>query len=172
MAGSVSSLNFDGPMRVDGNHSGNKQYTPNSFAHKFRPDAAEAPYAVADNIVSRKSHYAHEGKKSEYTQARELYKRVMDDEARKHTHINTANMLRFVKYPMIQSKYLAQIYNIAPEYARGVYDLLPKKEFEFSEVEEGAKDAEFAYKEAKFRPGEHDRLVGMMPPNPIYNMYT
>lgn len=172
MAGSYASLNFDGQMRVDGNHSGNPQYVPNSFAHKFRPDVAEAPYAVADNIVSRKSHYAHEGQLSEYDQARELYHRVMDDRARKHTHQNTAYTLAFVRHPKIQVKYLAQVYNIAPEYARAVYDLLPKQEFAFEEVEEGAKGAEKAYKEPKFRPGEHDRLVGFAPANPIYNLYT
>ena len=172
MASSYASLNFDGPMRVDGNHSGNPQYTPNSFKHKFRPDTAEAPYAVSDNIVSRKSHYGHEGKLSEYDQPRELYRRVMDDNARYHTHLNTANMLRYVKFPMIQQKYLSQIYNIAPEYARAVYDLLEKKEFEFSEVEKGAKGAETAYKEKKFRPEGGDRLVGFAPANPIYQMYT
>lgn len=102
MAGNYSSLNFDGPMRVDANHAGNKQYAPNSFSNKFRPDTAEAPYAVSDNIVSRKSHYAHEGKQTEYTQATELYKRVMSDEAREHTHQNTAKMMRHVKEPIIQ----------------------------------------------------------------------
>ncbi|MCJ1402389.1 hypothetical protein MMC11_005609 [Xylographa trunciseda] len=172
MASSYASLNFDGQMRVDGNHSGNPQYVPNSFKHKFRPDTAEAPYQVSDNIVSRKSHYGHEGKLSEYDQARELYRRVMDDDARMHTHKNTANMLRFVKFPVIQQKYLSQIYNIAPEYSRAVYDLLPKKEFGFDEVEKGAKGAETAYKEKKFRPSEGDRLVGYAPANPIYQMYT
>ncbi|KAI4262056.1 MAG: hypothetical protein L6R42_002756 [Xanthoria sp. 1 TBL-2021] len=61
---------------------------------------------------------------------------------------------------MIQKKYLAQIYNIAPEYPKAVYELLPKKQFEFSEVEELSKTAHEFYKEAKFRPGEQDRLVG------------
>lgn len=102
MAGNYSSLNFDGQLRIDANHAGNKQYTPNSFSNKFRPDTAEAPYAVSDNIVSRKSHYAHEGKQSEYAQATELYKRVMSDEARAHTHQNTAKMMRHVKEPIIQ----------------------------------------------------------------------
>ncbi|MCJ1353651.1 MAG: hypothetical protein MMC33_003638 [Icmadophila ericetorum] len=172
MAGSCASLNFDGPLRVDGNHSGNPQYTPNSFKHKFRPDVAEAPYAVSDNIVSRKSHYYHEGKKSEYDQARELYTRVMDDDARFHLHKNTATMLSHVKTPVIQSKYLSQIYNIEPAYAKAVYEELVAKKFEFAEVEEGAKTAEMAYKEEKFRPGPGDRLVGRRPDNPIYNMYT
>ncbi|KAL8729454.1 MAG: hypothetical protein Q9166_004702 [cf. Caloplaca sp. 2 TL-2023] len=142
------------------------------FAHKFRPDAAEAPYTVADNVVSRKSHYAHEAKKSEYAQAAELYKRVMDDKARKATHSNTAKMLSKVNYP-INQKYLAQIYNIAPEYPKAVYDLLPpekKKEFEFSEVEELSKTAHEFYKEAKFRPSENDRLVGYAPSASIYNV--
>ena len=172
MAGSLASLNFDGQMRVDANHAGNPDYAPNSFVNKFRPDAAEAPYAVSDNIVSRKSHYAHEGKKNEYDQARELYRRVMSQTARDHTHSNTANMLRFVKFPTIQSKYLSQIYNIAPEYAQAVYDLLPEKKFEFSEVEEGAKSAQTWYKEKKFQPGAGNKLTGYVPDNPIYNMYT
>ena len=102
MAGQYSSLNFDGAMRIDANHAGNKQYVPNSFKHAFRPDTAEAPYSVSDNVVSRKSHYAHEGKKSEYTQATELYKRVMSETAREHTHQNTAKMMAKVNYPIIQ----------------------------------------------------------------------
>lgn len=102
MAGNYSPLNFDGAMRVDANHAGNKQYVPNSFKNTFRPDTAEAPYSVSDAVVSRKSHFAHEGKKSEYAQATELYKRVMSDEARDHTHKNTAKMMAKVTYPIIQ----------------------------------------------------------------------
>ncbi|KAF2431659.1 heme-dependent catalase [Tothia fuscella] len=168
MTNSYSSLNFDGPMRVDANHAGNKQYAPNTFAHKFRPDAAEAPYQVSDNIVSRKSHYWHEGKKNEYAQATELWSRVMTQEQRDHTCLNTAKMLRFVKYPEIQKKYLAQIYNIAPEYAQGVFDGLPKKDFDFSEVEELSKTAQEWYKEKKFRPSEGNRLVGFQPSMAVY----
>lgn len=66
MTKSYSTLNFDYTMRTDANHAGNKQYTSNSFAHKFRPDTAKAPYQVSDNVVSRKSHYWHEGKKNDY----------------------------------------------------------------------------------------------------------
>ena len=102
MAGQYQSLNFDGALRSDANHAGNQPYAPNSFKHAFRPDAAEAPYQVSDNIVSRKSHYAHEGKKSEYTQATELYKRVMNDTAREHLHQNTAKMMSRVRFPIIQ----------------------------------------------------------------------
>ncbi|KAF2221230.1 putative vegetative catalase [Elsinoe ampelina] len=170
MAGSLSSVNFDGAMRVDANHAGNKQYTPNSFTHKFRPDVAEAPYKVSDNVVSRKSHYYHEGKLSEYDQPRELYNRVMDDEQRKNLHYNTAKMLSHVNYPIIQKKYLAQIYNISPEYARGVYDQTKFKneKFDFSEVETLSKDAATFYKEPKFRPDQGDRLVGFAPTQPFY----
>ncbi|MBE3041414.1 catalase [Candidatus Bathyarchaeota archaeon] len=96
-ARSYASLNPDGAMRVDANHAGNKPYAPNTFANKFRPDVAEAPYAVNDNIVSRKSHYWHEGKRSEYDQARELWTRVMSGKERKNTCGNTARWLRLVK---------------------------------------------------------------------------
>ena len=188
MAKSYSTLNFDGTMRVDANHAGNKQYTPNSFAHKFRPDVAEAPYQVSDNVVSRKSHYWHEGKKNDYAQATELWSRVMTEEQRKNTIKNTGNMLKFVSTPVIQvnnlslncfhysqtltpnqKKYLAQVYNIAPDYAQGIYDFLPKKDFAFSEVEELAQDAHLWYKEKKFRPSNGEKLVGYAPPMPIYN---
>jgi catalase len=102
MAQSFSTLNFDGQMRVDANHAGNKQYAPNSFAYKFRPDTAEAPYQVSDNVVSRKSHYWHEGKKNDYDQAKDLWTRVMSAEEKKNTIKNTYNMLKFVTTPEIQ----------------------------------------------------------------------
>lgn len=169
MSGSFASLNFDGPMRNDANHAGNPQYAPNSFVHKFSPDNAEAPYRVADSIVSRKSHFYHEGKLSDYAQARELYLRVMDDVARDHLHHNTANMLRFVRFQAIQVGYLAQLYKIEPQYAQTIYNLLPDKEFQFSEVEAKAEGAECAGKEAKFRPSsEKERLVGL----PEMNLYN
>jgi len=93
---------FDGQMRVDANHAGNADYAPNSFAHKFRPDAAEAPYTVSDNIVGRKSHFWHEGSKTEYEQPRELYRRVMSEQERENLHKNTAKMMAFVNYPIIK----------------------------------------------------------------------
>ncbi|KAK3620016.1 hypothetical protein LTR56_023654 [Elasticomyces elasticus] len=152
MSGSLSSLNFDGNMRVplDACYldtaeclqaaaiglslwlGGVRSYAKpfNFLRHpltlppiavsfggdRFRPDVAEAPYKVSDNVVSRKSHYYHEGKLSEYDQPRELYKNVMTEQARKNLHHNTAKMLSHVNYKIIQVQYLSQIYNIAPEY--------------------------------------------------------
>ncbi|KAI9367551.1 catalase-like domain-containing protein [Aspergillus egyptiacus] len=171
MSTSYSSLNFDGPLRVDANHGMNPQYAPNSFTNKFRPDAAEAPYTLADNTVGRKSHFFHEGKPSEYDQPRALYNKVMDAQARQHLHHNTARLLKLVEYPEIQLKYLAQVYRIAPEYAKGVYDLLPEKKFAMDEVEERSKGAERLGKEAKFCPSmQTDRMVGMCPVQPVYNV--
>ena len=177
MAGSFSSLNFDGQQRNDANHAGNPQYVPNSFKHKFRPDVAEAPYAIGDNVVSRKSHFWHEGKLSDYDQARDLYKKVMTPEQREHLHSNTANLLRLVDAKVIKVGYLAQLWNIDPEYARAIYDLLPEgaregtEGFTFAEVQSAAKGAEKAGKEAKFRPSRMaDKMVGMVPGEGIYNM--
>ncbi|OHW99039.1 catalase [Colletotrichum incanum] len=158
MAKSYASLNFDGQMRTDANHAGNKQYAPNSFAHKFRPDVAETPYAVNDNIVSRKSHYWHEGKKNDYEQARQLWAKTMSDQQRKNTASNTAKYLKFVKHSEIQEKYLAQVYNISPDYAQSVYELLPEPAFEFDKVKERAVDAHLWYKEKKFRSTEGSKL--------------
>jgi catalase len=53
----------------------------------------EAPWQAADNVVSRKSHWSHEGQTSEYDQVRELYLRVMTPEQRDHLHKNTAKLL-------------------------------------------------------------------------------
>jgi len=163
MAKSYASLNFDGPMRADANHGGNKQYAPNSFANKFRPDTAEAPYQVSDNVMSRKSHFWHEGKKSDYDQATQLWTRVMSKEERQNTLKNTAKYLNLVKYPEIQKKYLAQLYNISPDYSEGVFQLLADPEFTMSEVIELSKDAHTWYKERKFQPLNGEKLTGMMP---------
>jgi catalase len=169
MASSYSSLNFDGQLRVDANHAMNPQYAPNSFVHKFRTDTAEAPYQLADGTVSRKSHFYHEGKASEYDQPRELYERVMDETARQHLHTNTARLLKLVEYPKIQAKYLGQLLRISEKYARGVYDLLPEKKFGFDEVQSFAKGAEVAGKEEKFRPNmPTDKLLGLCPAMAVY----
>ncbi|KAK0250807.1 hypothetical protein LTS09_014039 [Friedmanniomyces endolithicus] len=115
----------------------------------------------------------HEGKMSEYDQPRDLYRNVMTEQARKNLHHNTAKMLSHVNYPMIQQQYLAQIYNIAPEYARGVYDLTTfkhKQPFEFSEVEAMSEQAPLFFKHVKFRPSQGNRLVGFAPDAPFYNV--
>jgi catalase len=166
MASSYSPLNFDGQVRTDANHGGNADVNPNSdvMFSKFRPDTAESPYAVSDNIVSRKSHYYHEGKLSEYDQARELYTRVMDDKARAALHANTAHWLAKVSKKVIKVKYLAQQYLIAPAYARSIYDLLPSPDFAFEEVVEASRGAESMGKHPKFMPNSGARSVGYPAP--------
>lgn len=169
MAKSYSSINFDGPLRSDANTGGNPHYVPNSFTNKFRPDCAEAPYAVSDNVVSRQGHHYSEGTTREYDQARELYTRVMDDKARADLHTNTAVVLKLVDFEIIQIRYLAQCYHIRPEYARAVYNLLPEKPFAFSEVENSAKDAAARGKERKFMPfKDNHKLVGKVPEMAVY----
>lgn len=152
MASSYSSLNFDGPLRVDANHAMKPHYTPNSFTNKFRPDSAETPYYAANRRVGRVSNFYHEGKLSEYDQVRELYIRVMTPQARVHLHKNTAEALKLVNYPVIQVKYLAQLYLIEPEYAKAVYELLPVKRFHFAEVREQSQGAEKTGKAPRFMP--------------------
>jgi len=173
MAKSYASLNFDGTLRVDANNGQNPDYAPNSFKNKFRPDVAEAPYRVGDNIVSRKSHYYHEGKLSEYDQPRELYKRVMSEEARQHLHENTAAMLGQVSEPIIQIKYLAQQYLIDPGYAKAIWELLPQKnragqKFAFEEVVKTSEGGEAAGKTPRFMPKNGEKLVGMQTSG-VYN---
>jgi catalase len=73
-----------------------------------------------------------------------------------------------VTFPIIQSKYLAQVYCIAPEYALAVYDMLKDKKFDFSEVRARSKDAPTMGKETRFMPSEGDKLVGYQAKG-IYN---
>lgn len=165
MSASYSSINFDGPLRSDANTGGNPHYVPNSSVNKFSPFYAETPYAVSDNIVSRQSHFYHEGKPSDYDQARELYVRVMTHKARQHLHHNTASELRLVKSD-IQKRYLMQCYAIHPDYAQGIYDLLPQKEFDFSAVKITADEACKVGKEKKFMPStNHHVLLGRKVPD-------
>ena len=82
-------------------------------------------------------------------------------------------MISKVSYPIIAKKYLAQIYNIAPEYSQAVYDLADFKfedRFEFNEVEEMSKNAHTWYKETKFQPDTGNRLVGYTPEIPFYHV--
>ena len=165
-------LNFDGALRSDANTGGNPDYVPNSFVDKFRQDTAEQPYLVGSNIVSRQSHFWHEGKDSDYDQARDLYNKVMDDTARDHLHKNTAGVLKLVDKEVIKVNYLARQYIISPAYARGIYDLLPSPGFAFSEVEAKARSmgAPSTAKEAKFAPTQkYHRSVGMPAGNLAYN---
>jgi catalase len=69
----------------------------------------------------------------------------------------------------VQYKYLAQIYNIAPDYARDVYNGLTDPQFGFDKVEEMAETAHVWYKEKKFQPSTENKLVGKVPSMPVYN---
>jgi catalase len=70
---------------------------------------------------------------------------------------------------MRQCKYLAQLYNIAPDYAQSVYQHLTDPEFTLDNVKEKAETAHLWYKEPKFRPSDGNKLVGQVPSMPIYN---
>jgi catalase len=84
-------------------------------------------------------------------------------------------LFRFVRLLLTshQKKYLAQVYNIGPDYAQGIYDLLAqsdsKPEFPFSEVEKLSESAHVWFKEEKFRPSNGERLTGYAPSMPVYN---
>ncbi|KAH8151378.1 uncharacterized protein LAJ45_04580 [Morchella importuna] len=169
MSQSYSSINFDGPLRADANTGGNPHYVPNSFDNRYRPDTAEAPYQVADAVVSRQGHHYSEGTMKEYEQARELYTRVMSPKERADLHINTAGVLKLVDYEVIQVNYLSQCHCIDNGYAKAIYDLLPERRFDFQQVVDASKTAMSRGKEKKFMPfAEHHRLVGGKPTLPTY----
>jgi catalase len=61
------------------------------------------------------------------------------------------------------------VYNIGPDYAQGIFDMLPNPEFTFAQVEELAQDAHVWYKEKKFQPATQNKLQGYAPTAPWYN---
>ena len=61
------------------------------------------------------------------------------------------------------------MYNIGTDLSKGIYVLLPKSAFEFSEVEELSQTAHEWYKEKKFRPSAGERLTGFAPMGAVYN---
>lgn len=99
----------------------------------------------------------------------------MSDSQRHNLHYNTTNLLRHVTAKAIKVGYLAQLWNIDPDYARAIFDMLPEaaksgeEGFEFVEVQNKAKGAELAGKESKFRPNLL-RLVGFSPQARVYNV--
>jgi len=67
-----------------------------------------------------------------------------------------------------QKKYLAQLYNISPDYAEGVYRRLKEPKFSLEEVQSMSKDA-LMWGRKKFMPSTNERLTGFAPSAPIYN---
>jgi len=155
--------NYAGNMRIDGNTLGKPIYFPNSYstlapktgtAPSFDPTTTEAPWQLASNVVSRASHYRHEGQPSEYDQVRELYQRVLSVEERTNLHNNTGKLLKVADNIVIKN-YLIQLYAIDPLYAEGVLNALPAEkrdqfDFSFDEVKEKSATAHLVGKNPQF----------------------
>jgi catalase len=155
MARSYAPLSFDGQMRIDNNNQDRKNYQPNSFDKpKYSEHATEAPYKVANSVVSRQSHHKNEGTDVEYEQARVLYSKVMDDTQRDHLHKNTAVCMNAGVSQLTRTKYLAQVYNISPEYVKGVISYLTEKNVDIEEVKKLAPKAAMMGKSEKYAPKE------------------
>jgi catalase len=111
MAQNYAPLSHDGTMRIDTNNQGRFNYMPNSYDKpKYSDRATETHYALANPIVSRQSHHKNEGTDEEYTQVRELYNRVMNDEQRDHLHSNTAFCMNAGVSRTTRLKYLARFH--------------------------------------------------------------
>ncbi|BGP05978.1 hypothetical protein JCM10049v2_001797 [Rhodotorula toruloides] len=151
MAKQHSPDNYAGNMRVDGNTLSKPVYFPNSYHSKapttdttpsFDVTAVETPMQVASNVLSRKSHYRHEGQPSEYWAAKDFYLNQLDAQGRANLHSNTGRLLKFAD-EIVKKNYLIQLYAISPNYANGVYEGLPEKPktFAMDEVAEASKTA-------------------------------
>jgi catalase len=98
---------------------------------------SEAPFQLASNVVSRQSHYRHEGTPSEYDQCRELYVRVMSETERADLHLNTATLLKKGEEE-VKLRYLTQLYAVHPDYAKGVLALMPPQHFDLKRTSLGS----------------------------------
>ncbi|KAF2842625.1 heme-dependent catalase [Patellaria atrata CBS 101060] len=127
------------------------QYAPNTSPMNSDQIQVKHLIKLATILLVGKATTSMKGKKNEYGQARDLWTKVISEQQRHNTIKNTANLLQWVKYAEIQKKYLSQVYNISNDYAQGIYDLLPKKDFEFAEVQKFSEDAHLWYKGKKFR---------------------
>lgn len=155
MARNHAPQSYDGAMRVDNNNQDRKNYQPNSVDKPAYSDrSVEVPYAVANNVVSRQSHHKNEGTDVEYVQARELYNRVMDDKQRHNLHKNTATCMNAGVSQPVRTKYLAQVWNISPDYVKGIIDLLTDKNVDIGEIEKLSKNAAMMGKTQKYMPKE------------------
>ncbi|WWD05385.1 hypothetical protein V865_003460 [Kwoniella europaea PYCC6329] len=168
--------NYWGSMRVDGDVARKPTYFPNSYqstdpssrAPTFAgKSVAEVPHQAASNIVSRQSHWQHEGEPTEYDQVRELYTRVMTDTQREHLHSNTAKLLKFAD-TIVQHKYLVQQCAISPRYAQAIYDLLPADQQAKLDIEKIGQDASTAHlvgKDLSFKSKDGRSFMGMPIPH-------
>jgi len=128
----------------------------------YSENATEAPYVVADPMVSRQSHHKNEGTDEEYVQARVLYNRVMDDVQRDHLHKNTATCMNAGVSQTTRTRYLAQVYNISPKYVEGIVSYLVTNNVDMDEVKEMSKRAAMMGKSTRYAPKEsaHHFLTG------------
>lgn len=140
--------------------------SPTTKAPSFCPSATEAPFQAASNVVSRESHWSHEGEPSEYDQVRELYTRVMTPEQRDHLHRNTAKLLVYAD-AIVQKNYLIQQCAISPAYAQAIYDLLPEDKrqgYTMEEVQDASKEAHLVGKNLAFKSKTGRSFMGMPVP--------
>lgn len=70
----------------------------------------------------------------------------------------------------IQKKYLAQLYNVSPDYAKGVFERLQQPQFDLTEVERLAQEAYTWYRNKAFLPSGGEKLMGYPPAQPVYGV--
>lgn len=90
--------------------------------------------------------------------------------------MNTGTWLSNVPNAEIVTRYLAQLYNIAPEYCQGVIEKMPEKSagrkcVDMDAIKKATGEAPTFGKEAKFRPSKKmDRLIGKEFDLAVYNV--
>jgi catalase len=115
-AAAMNNYQRDGFMRVDPNGGGGPNYNPNSFGGPVPdPKAAEPPVEVSGMIARHPEALTDD----DFVQAGNLYRQVMNDEARDHLIGNIIGHLGKAK-KNIQLRQAALLYKANQEYGRRV----------------------------------------------------
>jgi len=126
MAKFFSPQSRDGVGRADSNGVGLTPYAAAGEAKRQQVSSESDWLAVnTAGTLSRGPSSRHEGQDSEYDQAREFYRSVLDEEGRQNLHKNTAMCLRFCS-SMVRDAYLSQLGVIDEKYRSGVETMLGK----------------------------------------------
>ncbi|BGP22752.1 hypothetical protein JCM10295v2_001643 [Rhodotorula toruloides] len=131
---------------------GQKAQFPNSYHSKapttdttpsFDGTAVETPMQVASNVLSRTSHYRHEGQPSAYRAAEDCYLNQLDAQGKADLHLNMSRLLKPQNCRRDRQEYLAHPASAPSYHANGVSEALPEKPktFKMAEVAEASKTA-------------------------------
>lgn len=113
-AARVSTLNRDGPMRYDGNHSNEPAYEPNSIegTPKEAPNAKFSEFKISGNAGRFKFKHPN----NDFEQPGTLYRKVMSDDEKADLVSNLTSHLKMASKKDVLERQCDIFYKCDPEY--------------------------------------------------------